>query len=167
MVLKPDKRKGIVAVNKKDSLDQLFNDPTKFEILKEDPTLRNLSTIQKYLNALKLRGEIKKYENRQMRPIFSQIGRAHGLSKIHKQFLKVPSFRPVVDTTKTPHYGVRKFLTNLLNPLTQNEYTVKGSFEAVNMIREIRPELDQDYRNLPSDVTSFFTNVPLKNGANL
>ena len=68
---------------------------------------------------------------------------------------------------QTPHYRVGKFLANLLSPLTQNEYTVKDSFEAVNMIHEIPPELDQDYRNLSSDVTSFFTNVPLKNGANL
>ena len=38
MVLKPDKGQGIVAVNKKDyydSLDQFFNDTTKFETLKK------------------------------------------------------------------------------------------------------------------------------------
>ena len=58
MILKPDKGQGIVVVNKKDyydSLDQLFNDPTKFEILNEDPALRNLSAIQRYLNTLELR----------------------------------------------------------------------------------------------------------------
>ena len=58
MILKPDKRQGIVVVNKNDyydSLDQLFNDPTKFEILNEDPTLRNLSVIQRHLNTLELR----------------------------------------------------------------------------------------------------------------
>ena len=89
MVLKPDKGQGIVVVNKKyyyDSLDQLFIDPTKFEILNEDPTLSNLSTIQRYLNTLELRSEITKDENKQMRPKFAQTGRAHGLPKIHKQF---------------------------------------------------------------------------------
>ena len=72
-----------------------------------------------------------------MRSTFAQIGRRYGLPKIHKQFFKVPSFRSIVDINNTPHYGVGKFLTNLLNPLTQNEYTVEDSFEAINMIRKI------------------------------
>ena len=98
VVSKPFKDQEIVVVNKKDyydSLDQLLNDPTNFEILNEDPTLRNLSTIQGYLNTLELMGEIKRSK-------FAQIGRAHGLPKIHKQLFKVPSFRPVVDKTNTP-----------------------------------------------------------------
>ena len=52
-------------INKKDycdSLGLLFNDPRKFEILNEDPTLRNLSTIQRYLNTLELRGDIIIYK---------------------------------------------------------------------------------------------------------
>ena len=49
MILKPDKGQGIVIINKRDyfqSLDRLFNDKNKFEILEEDATLRNLNTIQ-------------------------------------------------------------------------------------------------------------------------
>ena len=55
-----------------DSLDQLFNDPIKFEILNEDPRLRNLSTIKRYLNTLELRGEITKEENKKIRLKFAQ-----------------------------------------------------------------------------------------------
>ena len=141
---------GIVIINKKDyiqSLDRLFNDKSKFEVLKEDPTLRNLSTLQKYLNTLCKRGEITEDEKKLMRPKFGQIGRAHGLPKIHKQFDCIPTFRPIVDTTNTPHYNVGKYLANLLNPLTQNEYVVKDSFEAVNKICTIPVELfDCGYR---------------------
>ena len=49
MVLKPDKGQGITVVNKKshcDSLDQLFNDLTKFEIFNKDSTLCNLTATQ-------------------------------------------------------------------------------------------------------------------------
>ena len=70
---KPEKGKGIVVVNKKnyyDSLDQLFNDPTKFDFVNEDPTLHNLSTIQRCLNTLQLRGKMIKDKNKQMRPRF-------------------------------------------------------------------------------------------------
>ena len=97
-----------------------------------------------------------------MRPKFAQVGRAHGLPKIHKHYDNIPPFRPIIDTTNTPHYGVGKFLTNLLNPLTQNDYSVKDSFEAVNKIQQTPPELfDQNYRYFSFDVTSLFTNVPL------
>ena len=105
--------------------------------------------------------EITTEDKKQMRPKFSEIGRAHRLPKIHKQFFKVPSFRLIVDTTNTPHNGVGKFLTNLRNPLTQNDYTVKDSFETVNMIRKIPPELsDEGYR-------ISFTNVPLNKTINI
>ena len=77
------------------------------------------------LNTLELRDKIKNDEKKQMRPKFPQIGKAHGLPKIHKQFFNVPSFRPIVDTTNTPHYGVGKFLTHLLNPLGQTDIQSK------------------------------------------
>ena len=53
-----------------------------------------------------------------MRPKTAQVGRAHGLPKIHKKYTDLPSFHPIIDRRHTPHYGVGKFLTHLLNPLT-------------------------------------------------
>lgn len=61
------KDKELLLIAKKyyyDLLDQLFNDPTKFKILNEDPTLHNLSTIQRYWNAIELKGEITKDESK-------------------------------------------------------------------------------------------------------
>ena len=114
------------------------------------------------------RGEITEDEKKLMRPKFGQIGRAHGLPKIHKQFNNIPSFRPIVDTTNTLHYNVGKYLANLLNPLTQNDFVVKDSFEAVNKIHNIPPELFIcGYRYYSFDVTSIFTNVPLSKTINI
>ena len=102
-----------------------------------------------------------------MKPKFAQTGRAHRLPKIHKEFLKVPSFQPIVDTTNTPHCGVGKFLTNLLNPLTQNEYTVKDSYEAVNMIHKIPPELLIKGIDIFLFDVTLFTNAPLNKTVNI
>ena len=105
MVLKPDKGQGIVVVNKKyycDSLDQLFNDPTRFEIFNEDPTLRNLSTIQRYLNTLELRGEITTEENKQTRPKLAQIGEHTDSLKFKHNFLKFHLFDQLL-TQPTHH----------------------------------------------------------------
>ena len=60
-----------------------------------------------------------------MRPKSATIGRAHRLPKTHKQFDSISKFRP---NTNTPYYGVGKFLSQLLNPLTRNEFTFNDTF---------------------------------------
>ena len=105
---------------------------------------------------------------KEMRPKAAQVGRAHSLPKIHKKYTDLPSFRPVIDTRNTPHYGVGKFLTRLLNPLTQNVYLIKDSFEAVDHIHSMPAELsDEGYCYFSFDVTSLFTNVPLNKTINI
>ena len=72
-----------------------------------------------------------------MRPKFVRIERAHGLPKIHKDYQDIPPFRPIVDTTSTPHYGIEKYLLSLLNPLLINNYSIEDSFEAAKRIKAI------------------------------
>ena len=65
MILKPDKEQGVVLMKKSDykqSMERLFSDQRKFEVLNEDPTIRNLRTVQNYLNTLCNRGEITELE---------------------------------------------------------------------------------------------------------
>ena len=52
--------------------------------------------------------------------------------------------------------------------LTQNVYSIKDSFEAVDRIGSIPTELfDEGYRYFPFDVTSLFTNIPLNKTINI
>ena len=76
-----------------------------------------------------------------MSPKSARLGRAQGLPKLHKDYTNIPSFRPIVDTTGTAHYGLGKYLSNLLNPLTLNEYSLKDSFEATKRIHSNPTEL--------------------------
>ena len=49
-----------------------------------------------------------------------------------------------------------------MNPLTQNQYALKDSFEAAEKIRAIPDNLyDEGYQLVSFDVKSLFTNVPL------
>ena len=87
MILKPDKGQGVVLIKNNDykqSMERLFSDQRKFKVLNEDPTIRNLRTVQNYLNTLYNRGETTELEKKVMRPKFAQIARALGLPKIHK-----------------------------------------------------------------------------------
>ena len=109
------------------------------------------------------RKEIDESDFKNIRPKHAKPGRAHGLPKIHKQFQHLPPFRPIVDTTGSTHYGVGKYLSSLLNPLTTNQYTVKDSFDAAQRIKAIPKHLFENGSMFVSfDVTSLFTNVPLK-----
>ena len=92
----------------------------------------------------------------------------HELPKTHKAYANLPSFRPIIDTTCTPYYNIRKFLSSLLQPLTHNDYNLKDSFDAVKRIRSIPPELfDDDYQFVSFNVQSLFTNEPVKKTINI
>ena len=87
MILKPDKGRGVVLMNKvdyHDAMNQLFSDKMKFKIIKSDPILSSLKTDQNYLNNLCKRNEITEAEKKQMRPMSAKLGRAHALPKTHQ-----------------------------------------------------------------------------------
>ena len=142
------------------SVTSLFSDASRFKLLDTDPTPTRLNSLQSFLCTLLQRGEISQSDF--LRPKAAHFGRAHGLPKVHKHYNDLPPFRPIIHTTGTPHYNVGKFLAKLLNPLAQNEYTLRDSFHAVSEMKYIPKELfSEGYRLVSFDVVSLFTNVPL------
>ena len=170
-ILKPNKGNGVVLIKKDDDkicITTLFSDTTKFKTVSKDNTLTQLTTLQNYLRKIYNRNEITKDQYDDIRPISTKPARAHGLPKIHKTFDSLPSFRPIIDTTGTAHQPLAKSLTKLLNPVTTNEFTVKDSFDAATYINNILHNLFNDgYRFVSFDVTSLFTNIPLKKTVNI
>ena len=146
MILKPDKGNGVVLLDIADykhsleqsdkgngvvlldiadykhSLEQLFCDAKKFKKLNEDPAHNRLLNLQKYLLKLHNSGELRKEDYIKIRPKNAKPGRAHGVPKIHKHYVNIPI--PIVDTIGSTHCSVGQYLTNLLNPLTHNEFTL-------------------------------------------
>ena len=122
-----------------------------------------MKTLPSYLSTLHKRNRLTKEEYNTMRPKNGELARAHGLPKINKECSSIPKFRPIGDTSGTPHYSAGKFLTNLLNALAMNGFKLKDSFDAVNKIKNILLHLfDDGYNYLSFDVESLFTNVPIK-----
>ena len=67
-----------------------------------------------------------------------------------------------MDKTNTTHYNVGKFLSNLLHPLTLNDYSLTDSFDTVTQINNILKHLFRErYQFVSFDFVSLFTNVPL------
>ena len=112
LTLKPDKGQGIILTNRDDynnSLENLFDETSEFQVLDHDPTIQNLSTVQSYLNTLYNHQEITLEDMNAMRPKYAEVGQAHGLPKIYKNYDYLPPFCPVIDTTNTACYGIAKY----------------------------------------------------------
>ena len=149
-ILSPDKSCGVVMLKMIDyqsCMMELFADKTKFAKLKLHPTLTQLTTLQNYLGTIYNRGEITSDVYSEVQPQSTLPARAHGLTKIHKDFDTLPPFRPISDTTGTAYQPLAKNLTSILNPLTMNSYTLKDSLDAASRVQNI-PELlfRDDYR---------------------
>ena len=104
-----------------------------------------------------------------IRTKFAKLARAQGLPKIHKLFQIVPSFRPIIDTTSKTHYLVGNYLSELLSPITHNDYSPKYAFDAATRVSRILPQIreNDDYMFISLDVASLYTNVPLKKTVNI
>ena len=63
---------------------------------------------------------------------------------MHKHFDNIPSFLPILNTTGTTHYSVGKYLPELLNPLTQNKYSLRDFFDAADRINCILPLVQEN-----------------------
>ena len=115
----------------------------------------------------------KKFDQRvyeRLYPSSSKSGLFFGLAKVHK--LKEDTYsisnlplRPVISNIGTATYEISKYLANLLQPLTKNEYTIDSTKHFVEKIRGER--IPSDHELVSFDVVSLFTNVPLDFTINL
>ena len=80
------------------------------------------------------RGELKYAIYNTILPKHTKIARAHGLPKVNKAFDDIQPFHPIINTIDTTHSSVRKYLSEVLYPLTQNQFSIKDSFDAANRI---------------------------------
>ena len=111
----------------------------KFKQIVEGATPTKLATLQRYLKQLNKRDQLDDDAFKKIRPQSARIARVHRLPKMHRHFDNNPPFQSIVDTTGTTHYSVGKYLSKLLSPLTQNEYSLTDSFDAANRINRILP----------------------------
>ena len=70
--------------------------------------------------------------HKRIRPKNVRLERAHGLTKTHKDFIHLSKFWPIKDTTSPTHYPAGQYLSEISQPLTNNDYNIKDSFDAVN-----------------------------------
>ena len=73
--------------------------------------------------------------------------------------------QPIVSNINTATYNLAKFLSKLLAPLPESEYTVKNTKNFVDNIK--KKNMQKGYKMVSFDVKSLFTNVPLDRTINI
>ena len=68
--------------------------------------------------------------------------------------------RPIVSNIGTATYQLAKFLTKLLSPLSQSQYTFKSTKDFIQKIHNVN--VPHGFNMISFDVKSLFTSVPLE-----
>ena len=100
---------------------KLFSDTSKFEKLNEDPTLKRLASLQRFLRKLKHKNLFDENEYDKLYPSGSALARIYDTPKMHR-FSSFPKFCPIVSFIGTFNYNLPDFLCDLLSPLVPNDY---------------------------------------------
>ena len=141
-------------------MEELLDDKTKFrELASEDPLINTLDMKNKInykIRNLKKDNIISQDLASSLMASGTQPGIMYGAPKIHKRGIPL---RPILSAINTCSYNLSKYLVAKLSPLTSNEYTLKNSYEFVNLINSI--DNANDYIMCSFDVESLFTNIPL------
>lgn len=163
VICKPDKGNGVVIIDRLiyvTKMLELLNDPSKFQKLEVDPTLRREGQLQRFLRNLKGNKLFDKYSYEKVYPSGSQCGRLYGLPKLHKVSFQgqTPPFRPVVSSIGTYNYQLAKMLSDLLTPLLPTDHCTTDTFSFVEDLKKVR---NSGKFMISFDVESLFTNIPL------
>ena len=161
-IIKPDKRSGVVILNRDDywsKMESILSDTNKFKPLNDDPiktTFRRESTVRRFLRKLNKSKVISNELFSKLAPTGPRPGILYGLPKVHKPNIPL---RPIVSSINSHSFNIAKFLVPLLRPISVSH--------AFSFLQEL---FEQKFNNnvvmASFDVTSLFTNMlwmkPLK-----
>ena len=168
VISKPDKGNGVVILDKEDyvaKMTEILSQEDKFKCIGEvedhDNTILRERALQAFLLNKRKAGFISQEVYERIRPVGSTRPRMYGLPKIHKPGVPV---RPILSMTNAPQHELAKWLAELLRPVVQkfSEHTVKDTFDFCSNIDGFT-DIDIGNAYMCSfDVTSLFTNIPLR-----
>ena len=82
----------------------------------------------------------------------------YGLPKLHKPLI---SMRPIVSFSGLPTYELSKYLTTILQPLTnKSQHKLQSTENFIDATKKV--QILDDYKLVSFDVKSLFTSIPLQ-----
>ena len=146
-------------------MENTLSDQRKFQkIASKDNNFLNFITSQEKLTdkiykKLIDSNSMSEETRRHLKPVGTRPGIMYGSCKVHKKCVDgCPPFKPISSALQSITYKFAKYLLHILEPLTNNKYTVKDSF---NFTTEI---VEQNSSNFMGnfDIDSLFSNIPIE-----
>ncbi|PFX11502.1 hypothetical protein AWC38_SpisGene24737 [Stylophora pistillata] len=134
------------------------NDKRTYEELKRDPTPALQRKLNSKLLTLKKTNAFDTQRYYRLRCSVPQPPKLYGLPKLHK-----PGFpmRPIVSFCGSPTYQLSKYLTTILQPLTdKSRHKLQSTEDFINATKTV--QIPDDYKLVSFDVKSLFTSIPLQ-----
>ena len=138
-------------------MNNILSDNSKFVCIGEptfQPIFKVEDKINRFLKYLKDKNIISDLTYTDLYSSGSSYGILYGLPKVHKEGIPL---RPILASYNTPSYKLAKYLVPLLQPFSENEFTLSNSSKFAD---EILTQ-DTDLYMVSLDIVSLFTNVPL------
>ena len=124
-----------------DKMDALVNDNQTFEELKRDPTPALQRKLNSTLLTLKKTNAIDTQRYYRLRCSVPQPPKLYGLPKLHKSGF---SMRPIVSFCGSPTYQLSKYLTTILQPLTdKSRRKLQSTEDFINATKTV--QITDDY----------------------
>ena len=93
-----------------------------------------------------------------LRCLVSQPPKLYGLPKLHKPNIPM---RPIISFYGSPTYQLSKYLTTVLQALTdQSRHKLQSTEDFIDAIKT--PQIPDHHRLVSFDVKSLFTSIPLQ-----
>ena len=163
VVLKQDKGRGIVIMNSNTYTGKCFSilSSSQFTQPSHDPTGKFERKLQRVIR--KIKPKLPSIIYSKIYPSGSCPGKFYRTAKIHKMSpndsVQHSPIRPIVSKNGTAAYHLSKYLTSLLPPLNETEYTVKNSKLFVQKVK--LDKIQSNYKIVSFDEKSPFSNVSL------
>ena len=143
---------------------EILSDSTKFEKIGAIDFTATVTKTEKQLRSkmlgMRKSGQLTEDQYEAIRPLGSQLPRLYGLPKIHKHNFP---FRPILSMSNSPQEKLAKWLLVILQPAVKlyTKYCVKDSFTFALEMKSLNAP-SENVVMTSYDVTSLFTNVPVK-----
>ena len=139
-------------------MDALIGDKQTYEELKRDPTPVLQRKLNSTLLTLKKTNAIDTQRYYRLRCSVPQPPKLYSLPKLHKPCFPM---RPIVSFCGSPTYQLSKYLTTILQPLTdKSRRKLQSTEDFINATKTV--QIPDDYKLVSFDVKSLFTSIPLQ-----
>ena len=139
-------------------MNELVNDKQTHQELKRDPTPALQRKVNNKLLTLNKLNAIDTRRYYRLRCSVPQAPKLYGVPKLHKPNTPM---RPIVSHCGSPTYQLSKYLTTILQPLTnESQHKVQSTKDFIDTIKKV--QIPDDYKVVSFDVKSLFTSIPLQ-----